>query len=191
LPAPERALPEARSGPSAPTPAELGWELQLAALIGTGPTPRPALGGALGVGLDWRRLHVELQAEYWGSRRIAYAEAPEVELRFDLFGLNLRGCYVMRWEHVQLPLCLGVEPGLLHGSARGVDQTQAAQRLWLALSASTPLRVRLGSRVWLWLELGLGWGLIRPSFGVRNLPALYAPPRLNVRSGLGIALNFN
>lgn len=190
--APKRVDPAPAAAPDTAAPrAELGWELQLIALVGTGPPPQPAFGAALGVGLSWRQLRVELQPEYWGAQPIAYTEAPEVKLRFDLFGLNLRSCYVVRWQRVELPLCIGAEPGLLRGSARGVDEAQPALRPWLALAAATPVRVRIASRVWLWLEASLGWAVVRSSFGVQNLPTLYTPPALNVRSGLGVGFNFD
>lgn len=132
-----------------------------------GPTPRAfgLLGGrAALLGEAWR---VELGARWVAPRRVVDTGAAA---SLDAWMVELRGCGVPKPGPIELPICLGLEAGLVRG--RGLDPVPDPTRAsfaWLAPSLSVGLRWAPVERFAFGPELVLVVPLTRGSFVAGSL----------------------
>lgn len=179
------------SSDAAPSGPDVSWGARALASVGSGPGPGPSPRvGLLGL-IQWRQLRVELGASADLPRTKHYGVQPEIGARFYAIAGQLRGCDVLALADLELPLCAGLEAGAWRGEGLGLDSATTASRPWLALSAGAGLRYPRHSVIAVFAGVDGLLGLLRPIFGVRNLPALYRPARLAVRGSFGVEVHFD
>jgi hypothetical protein len=185
-------VPKPAPAPIVETPVPMRWGVRAAGFVGTSPTPAPAPGAALGLTLQRKHLRIELVGIYATPRVQRYAEQKPAGGRFQLGGVEVRGCYLPSFRRrLALPLCAGAALGVLHGKGLGVPEPFTASRLWAALLVAPALEVPIAGPLSLWFELAGSLALKRPAFALLNLPILYRPPLWGVRGAAGLALVFN
>lgn len=178
--------------PPKPQPAKhFGWGARATAIVGTGPTPSFAPGVGVALALLFQRWRLELGGNFLTPRTVRYRAPSAVGARLQLLAAEARGCHALPVRGIELPLCGGLELGVLRAAGRGVPLAFATRSLWTAVFVSQALRVPLFGPLSVWFELGAWFALLRPAYGVRNLPLLYRPAALSVRGALGIALHFD
>jgi hypothetical protein len=176
--------------PPAP-PARLAWGARVSGSVGSGPlpSPSPALSGALF--LLTRALRLELAFDYGLPREVRYREPATVGGRFDAFGGQARACYELALRRVALPFCAGAELAALRGRGIGVPDPFSVTRLWAGLFVAPALSFSIVGPLSAWTEVAGVLSLLRPRFGLGNLPLLYQPPQWSVRGALGLAVTFD
>ena len=173
------------------TRSRYAWGARASGAVGTGPLPSPAPRVAVHGTFAQRRLQLELGATYDLRRTLRYREPATVRAHFDLIAGQLRLCYALPVGSLALPLCTGIEAGALRGHGRGVQAARRVQRPWLALTATAGARWPRSATVAAVVQLEGSFGVLRPAYGVRNLPLLYRPDRFDVRALLGAELQFD
>jgi hypothetical protein len=150
-----------------------GLALRLAGGIAFGPLPGIAPTATLVGSLRWPGFRVELGAGYWFARSITYDTLPTVGARLQMYGAVARICPTATLGEVEIPLCAGVEAGVVRASGFGVPEARTSDRPWVALIVGPALVIPLFDGLHLWLEADAGFGFVLPSFRVQNLPRLY------------------
>ena len=156
--------PQEPHPPSAPRRAPLRWGLRASAGLGVGWLP---IGADAGVALTVGRSawSAEVEAMLGLPREVRLEREPSVGADLLAWSVAARGCGVLtatRW--LQIPLCAGVEGGLVHASPHGLQDANSAARPWLAGLVSPSLRAQVHRRVALWLQPELQLGAVRPGF---------------------------
>lgn len=155
-----RARPRLRVGVSLHGGASYGPTLRAFGLLG---------GRAALLGEAWR---VELGARWAAPRRVVDTGAAA---SIDAWMVELRGCGVPKPGPIELPICLGVEAGLVRGLGRDpVPDPARATFAWLAPSLSVGLRWAPVERFAFGPELALVVPVTRGRFvaGTRELDRL-------------------
>jgi hypothetical protein len=148
------------------------------------PEVRPALG-VFGF-LDLTSVRAELGGVFAQGAEARYPEVSEVGATFQLFAGIVRGCAIPGVKTVRLPICAGLEAGVVRGSGFGVSDAASSQRAWGGLSLGPAAIVPLAGAVSLWLGADVTVNLIRPGFRMRNLDTLYRAPLLAGQGWIGV-----
>jgi len=151
----------------------------------------PGATGAVGLGLGvlWRRARLELQPMFVAPRT-AVKEGREV--RAFLVAVAALGCYRVGRGALEVPLCGGLEGGVMHGAASGPDGVSAVGG-WFAALASAGAVWRVHPRVGLWTGVQGSASVWRPSFVLRGPGQevlLFAPEPVTLRVLGGLELRF-
>ncbi|MFV8755449.1 hypothetical protein ACNOYE_33285 [Nannocystaceae bacterium ST9] len=166
-------------------PADVRVGLSLAGGGSYGPTRTGygSLGGRLALfGRAWR---VELGGRWATPRRIAIAGAAG---SFDAWMVEARGCWVARPGPIELPLCPGIELGLVRGRGRSPTPDPSSSRFfWIAPTLGLGLTWAPIERLAIGPELALVVPLTRGRFvaGTAEIDRLAA---VGVRALLNLEL---
>lgn len=142
------------------------------------------LAGALG----FSSARLELGVAYAPPRPARY-EGPalrEIGADLQLLAAILRGCARLVLPRVELPLCAGVELGVLSGRGVGAAQVRTSSQFVGDVVLGPALRVRLVRSLFAWLELDALFLFARPTYQVRNLQRLYRPEVVAGRLAVGV-----
>ena len=183
-PASERARGGTTSGARAGRWSSRGGRNRL------GPLPGVAPATLLVGSLRFEDFRLELGGGYWFPRSITYDELPSVGARLHMFGAAARVCPTARIGRVEIPLCAGVEAGIVRATGFGVPERRTSDRPWVSLTLGPAVAVPLFGAFYLWLEADAGFGVVIPSFRVRNLPRLYQPENGAAQAWAGLELRF-
>jgi len=157
--------------------------------------PGLAAGVGLAVGVLVAPLRFELAAVWWTPQTAAVPARYPDPAASGVFGLetgSARACWSPSVEIVfELPVCLGMEAGHMHGHAEPAFDTGPWQALWVAGVAGAGV-------AWIpleWLAILLSadavFALERPYYTVGNFEApLFRPARVSGRSFLGVEVRF-
>jgi hypothetical protein len=159
--------------------------------VGAGVLPGTAVGlGVVGSveGPAWR---VELGGQLWFPRPSVYPELPNVGADVSLVAGEARGCLLPAIGSVVLPICGGVEVGMMRASGFGAALTRTSDQLWAALVFGPALQWHLVGPLSLWLEGEALLALNRPEFHFRNLSLLYKPEPAAAQAWSGLELRFD
>src|SRR5688572_2113057 len=136
-PTPEPTPPTVAPAPTEPpTPLPkqrpiLRYALRPELAMDFGPLPGFAVGGGFALGIFSRGWRVEVGPVLLAPREAASRSVPGATAEVSLVAARARGCGVFGRSLIELPLCGGVELGVLRG--RGTGATIDAQReapLW-------------------------------------------------------------
>jgi hypothetical protein len=167
----------------------------LFSLVGdSGSLPSPAVGASLGVELGSEPYAVRALGTLLFEQRVRLA-SPDGDAAADLgliFG-TLQACVnaLSATSSLAIPVCAGVDAGVLSGSGVSIARPRRASALWLAPRADIGLlwdipftRLRVG------LLLTAAAPLERDEFVVRGIGAVHRVSAVVGRASLGIALRF-
>jgi hypothetical protein len=115
---------------------------------------------------------------------------PSVGAHLQLFTGIMRGCRVPRAGDVELPICIGLEGGVMRGGGFGLERAEASSRWWGALVVTQAVNVRLSTRLSFWVEADAVGLLLRPRFYVQNLGTLYTAAPLSGRFLAGFEIRW-
>ncbi len=164
------------SKPPAPAPERaLGGGLRAVGGIALGPLPGTTAATLLVGSLRFGDFRFELGGGYWFPRSVTYDTLPTVGADLRMVGAVARVCPTASIGRVEVPLCAGVEAGVVRATGFGVPERRTSDRPWVALTLGPALAVPLFRGWYLWVEADAGFGVVVPSFTVRNLPRLYQP----------------
>jgi len=158
--------------------------------VGFGPLPgvTPAAGVAASVlGKAWR---VDLVGRTWLRGQARAEEAPEAGVDFALGAVGARGCPVPAIGPVELPVCAGIDGGVIRAEGVGVEGANVAHRLWLAVSFGPALVWPMTRHFALRFEAEAAVPLLRPGFTIENLGLVYRVPRSAASAWLGLEFRF-
>ena len=190
-PAPERALERASTSPSRPTPVPKSRSPHWLTLgSGASGVAIPLIAGAIRLGYAYQRraLHLHANAIYATPRVIAYPGDSGVGGRFQALSFDARACFAPAVGRVAIPLCGGVESGLVLGRGLGVADAPRPVGAWIGMLASTTVRVQVHPRVAVTMGADLVALLRRPAFVVGERDPLFRSPIAGLRGLLGVEL---
>jgi hypothetical protein len=147
-----------------------------------GLAPNAAAMGSLRVG----PFRFELGANYGFPSTVRYSSVPTAGAELQLLTGIAQACFSPLVRPVELPICAGIELGVMRGRGFGVSEAYTSDQLWAAAVLAPALRVPLFGPVSAWIELRGLAVLARPRYHVRNLDVLYEPERFAVRAMAGL-----
>lgn len=153
--------------------------------------PRAAdvtFGGALALRMPLSR--VELRGRYALAQRVEQDGVADVGGTIDLWTLGASGCVAPRWRRLELPICAGVELGVMRGRSFGVQEGGSARSLFVAIPIDANLIWSPIPRVGLLAGAGAAAGLLRPSFHLRDQAPLFRAGPIGLRVVAGVELRF-
>lgn len=164
-----RASPP-RDGPRRPP---LHGSILVAAGLGAFPLPRPTAAFELAVAVAGTQWRAELGASYWAPSEQASTRNAEIGGSFQLVGATARGCWVPRWQQLELPLCAVATASAMLGRGTGaLVSTRGAASPFVAAGGGPTLAWRprrSGGRLALLLRVEGTGALTRPAF--QTLPS--------------------
>jgi hypothetical protein len=147
------------------------------------------------VGILVAPLRFELAGVWWTPQTAAVPARypdPPASGRFGLETASARACWSPAIEIVfELPVCLGMETGRVHGRAEPAFDTGPWEALWVAGIGGAG--VAWIPREWLAIMLSADavFAFERPYYTIGNFEApLFRPARVSGRSFLGVEMRF-
>jgi hypothetical protein len=176
----------AEAAPSARAPSRRPpWSLRIGLLGDLAALPGPSGGPSVGVGYDFPRPKLWLDARYGIARESNHSAEARSEI--DLFALALGGAYAWQLGPVWLGPALELELGALRGRAAGAREAGSRAAPWIAAFAGALLGADLG-RVTLTVSTALGVPLLRPEFQLEGQTNVYETSAITGRAQLGVSV---
>ena len=167
------------------------WGLRLVTALGPGPLP--GLGPFLELAASRRFgfTAIDLGVGYGFPNTIRYS-GLEAGARVDLFYARPRFCVLPNLNAVDLPICLGVDLGLMRarGLGRDLDDVFTSKQFYAAAALGAALRWPKTGWIAGWIGGEALFSLVRPDFYARNLGSLYAPDPFGGRVQAGVECRF-
>jgi hypothetical protein len=184
--------PEPRSAkaPARPPPPAVSGGVRAVGGIALGLLPGVTAATLLVGSLRLGDFRFELGGGYWFPRSVTYDGLPTVGANLRMFGAVARVCPTASIGRVEVPLCAGVEAGIVRATGFGVPERRTSDRPWVALTLGPGLAVPLFGGWYFWAEADAGFGVVIPSFRVRNLPRLYQPENGAAEAWAGLEVRF-
>jgi hypothetical protein len=133
-------------------------------------------------------FRAELGLRY-GLSKVEHREEREVGVRLDLIAGTLRGCAVPQLKWVAMPLCLGLELGVLRGRGFGV-KAETSNQWWQAVTLGTAAYWPVGSQLAVVTGVEGVVTLARPGYQIENLGWIHRTMPLGVRGLLGLEVSW-
>ena len=190
-PAPPAAadVPPTKPAPGGPGLVRLGLRLGGVLDLGSvgGPTGGLTLTGAVFRGL-WR---AELYGLWLAPRTSAIDASTGLRARVDLFAAGARGCVVPRVRTLELPVCGGLEAGVLRGRGVGAPPFRAVTDPlpWVAAGVGPGIAWSPAPRVALIFQAELVVPLLQYAFAVDG-DEIYRGAPVAGRATLALELRF-
>ncbi|HEY8377150.1 MAG TPA: hypothetical protein VIK91_11705, partial [Nannocystis sp.] len=178
-----------KTSPPRPPARSLQFPLTFAVGPGLGAISRTAAVVRLAVGVRRRNLGVVLGQSVWLPRDLPAPGDPGVGGRVWLWSTGLRACAHPGRGRLELPLCAGVEAGVLTG--KGIGALIGARRVtsaWAAASLGPGALVRLTPRVAFTLGLDLLIILAYPRLQIPGRGTVCCAARLGALATAGLEL---
>ena len=186
---PERPPPRAKPRRRSTRPRlALRPEAQLGVAIVPGPLA-VGFGGAVGVfGRSWR---AELEGAYWVPQRTTVDGLEEVGATISLAYGGARGCYVVPLSKVELPVCGGIEVGVLAGKAFGDGITKEPNSdVWIGLPISAGVAWAPVRAFALLARVEAAVSLRRPGFHLNDVGEVHVADAVGARAVFGAEVRF-
>lgn len=161
--------------------------IRLASGVERGVVPLMTGLGELSLGLVWPRVRLELSGRYLWPRRVPGPQQASALMQLGAVGVQV--CARSRLGPVELPVCGGVEGGVIRADSRDLDPTDRIFGPWLGPSASAGI-AHHWSRVGIWasgMVVGRAWAT-RTLLGSE---ASFEPEFVSVRAIVGIEALFS
>ncbi|PCC73593.1 hypothetical protein SAMN02745121_07341 [Nannocystis exedens] len=191
--------PPASAGPLTPPRPRVavGHALRLAVGLEAGALPGVGAGLLGGYALRLPGVRLELTANWWPGRRREYAEPAGVGARAQVGAAGLRVCPTPRLRRggptgagrVELPLCAGIELGVLVARGSGFAGARTVRTLWAAAELEPAAVWRFTRRMALWGSAALVVPITRESFAVDPLPELFVIGAAGFRAAVGLEVH--
>lgn len=191
----EPGEPERASGAAPPArpsgeSKRLRFSARAAAGLGLGQLPEEAPSVGVYGSARWRWLRFELGSAYWFSRTVEFPSNPDIGAHMDLLTGIVRVCPLASLGAIEVPLCVGVEGGVVRAEGFGTSLRRTAYEPWVAVVVGPALVLPLYRGWHFWLEPDAVLGVVRPGFSVRNLGRLYRADRGSAQIWAGIECQF-
>lgn len=178
---------------SSTSTATMPRDTMRASSVTTNPSRRPSVGGFVGVaaGVDvgalpratgWFAGHAGIVGKHWragvqgGGRLTTQTVAdldPQAGGRFSLWTVGAHGCGVPTRGVIEVPLCAGLEAGVLRTRGFGFDGARTLRRPWIAALVGPSVLWRVHPRLAVGLGVDLGVPLRRTRAEIENLEVLH------------------
>ena len=162
--------------------------LRLAGGAELGLLPSIELGAALTLWVQRSAWRGELSGVGLGGSSAHFESMPSIGAHLQLYGGAARGCAVPRIGRAELPVCLGVELGVMRAEGFGAQMTDTSHSLWGAIVVGPAFRLPVTQTVSLWLGVDELVPFLRPGFNVHNLGTFYTAPEEATRIWAGCEL---
>ena len=156
---------------------------------GLGPLPGVTAGAALYSSIQLPSFRVELGGQAYLGGVARYPQLPAVGAHFQLFSGAARACLTPRTGRLIVPVCGGLELGVIRGEGFGIPATETSGGAWGAAVLGPALHLAIAGAFALWLEGDALLTLLRPEFHARNLDSLYTPPEAGARLSAGLEVD--
>ncbi|TPV94759.1 MAG: hypothetical protein B7733_13175 [Myxococcales bacterium FL481] len=143
------------------------------AAFGVGTVPQTDVGPGIVAALAFSRWRLELAGQHWFPQRTQIPDHDPAGAVIDAWSAGLRGCPLVvdsaagGWE---LPLCLGVEAGVVRARPVALDRVAVRVGPWLAAGASPRLHWRFKRWASLWIGADALAVVLAPRFRADGLP---------------------
>lgn len=158
--------------------------------LDVGSLPKPDLGFALTLALEYGRLRVEFEGSAWLPRTSALGPTPDSGGNFSLFTGGVRAC----WNALRVTTpyalgpCAGVELGGTYGRGIGVSHREDRLIFWGAGLVGAVVRYQRIPSFWIGLSAELGVPVHRPEWQFKGYSTVVFQPspvlgRLSLSTG--------
>jgi len=151
--------------------------------------PAPAFGGEIAAVLRFGDHRVDLQASGFLPKEAPSPANAMAGAHLSLVAAGARYCHAFLQRVIELEGCAGFEAGALLGQSYGVTRPDSGAAPWLAPELRALGLWGIGRRLSLALALDGLVPVVRDTFQVAGLGALYRPPPVTGRLLLGLQLN--
>ncbi len=182
-----RPIAATKSPIEASTPPTLA-SFRVSALAGLDTASLPGITAILGLGgsFVYGPQRFDLGIEYRPSRTATVPGRPSAGGDVDLLTGTLDTCRHLGAAPIEVGPCLGFELGRLHASGSGVSSPGEGSTLWAAVLGGGVGTYRVFEHLALVVRLGAAVPLLRPSFVLENVGAVFRPPAVTARGSGGI-----
>jgi hypothetical protein len=129
------------------------------------PAPAGTIAGSVGVMIG--RARIEIAALHLFARTIRTASGGG---EFSVTAARVQGCFAPGRGALSVPICSGVELGLLRGSGVEVERSNTERKLWLGLVGGAGLAWAVRSQLALVLRAELVVSPLRHEFALQQRP---------------------
>lgn len=185
-PDPEPAIRTEVEAQPEPPKRGLDGALRLEGGVSSGALPSVGAGFALHGAFLFQRWRLEIGASAWPVRAVRLDDPEGVGGDLTLVAADLRACPRLEFGVVELPACVGVEGGVVHGKGVGISEPAAAVQPWFAASLGAGLRFRVHERVRLGLEAQVPVAIVRPAFHLEDIGRIHQAGVADLRGLAGI-----
>ena len=177
---------------ASPPRAPLGFHVRLDLVADLGALPGLAAGPAVSLGLSVDRLRLELSGVWLLPGDAQPQSEPRAVAELQLLAIGVGACLrLFESGLLQTGPCGRLEYGTMRGhGSRAISEPTAGDAGWAAAHAGGWMSLKIGSHAAFRLELGLGLPLRRAKFTVEGLGTVHEASPVNLRSRLGVELNF-
>ncbi len=186
----QRREPAPRTNRSRRTSPTRGF-VSIAAALDGGALPGLGAGLGAGLGLVRKRLRLELVGGWRAPVRVRSVDDASIGARIDLFTIGARACGVVRpARRIELPLCAGLESGMVRGRGFGLEPDATARLLWLAAVASGGVTWVANDHFALFGRAELGVPLVLHEFAIARLDTIDRVAPVLGRGLFGLEVRF-
>ncbi len=151
--------------------------------------PAPAFGGELAAVLRIGDHRVDLHASGFFPEQVTSPTNAMAGAHISLFAAGARYCYALLQRTIELDGCAGLEAGALFGQSFGITRPDSGAAPWLAPKIGAQGLASLGGRLSLAFALDGLAPVVRDTFQIDGLGAVYRPSPVTGRALLGLQLN--
>jgi len=137
--------------------------------------------------ISGRLWQVELGFAYWIPRVVESSGNSAVGGRLQAWAFEPRGCVVPGRIPIEIPVCVGLELGAIHGRGVGELNADSSMSPWIAASLGSGIvwRPRRNPRWGLWLRGEVLPAITRATFGTPQSGILFRQPAVGGRIDAG------
>jgi hypothetical protein len=155
--------------------------------VDVGVVPSPGLGFGLAAGVRLDAFRIDLRGAYGLNRTNRASGADQAQATIQaLVALNLRGCWDVRRDSLDLDACGGVEGAGLRGEGIGISNPLRGSAIWAGVFVGGGIGYRMVGPMFLRLDVDLGVALQRPSFQIDPYGEVFRPAPVYGRLGIGV-----
>lgn len=187
--------PAAKTDPAAratrqPAPRHLGLGARVSGGAAYGHLPGASFPLDARLALLLPRWRFEFGATYWFERPARYESDPNAGGDIRLLTGSFDACPTFFVESLELPVCVGVEAGAMHGRGVGLPEPASARRLWIAARVTPGIIWRFHPVVGLAGSVSGVFPFARPGFSADDREDVHRAAPAAVYGLVGLDLAF-
>lgn len=153
----------------------------------------PGVGGGLvaSAGIIRRKLRLELSASWRAPVRVRSLEDRDVGARVQVIAAGARACRTITpTRALELPLCAGVDAGVLRGRGFGLSPDRTTTLPWIAAIAAAGVSWSATDRLALFVRSELGVPILQQELAIRGLATIDRVAPVFGRAAAGLEVRF-
>lgn len=153
----------------------------------------PGVGGGLVAsgGFIRRKLRIELSASWRAPVRVHSLEDRDLGARVQLLAVGARACRTITpTRALELPLCAGVDAGVLRAHGFGLSPNRTATLPWVAAIAAAGVSWSATDRLVLFARSELGVPILQQELAIRHLATIDRVAPVFGRGLAGVEVRF-